>query len=186
MSEIILNFFGEKVLAEKDKIKNLSSLRKEISRLFFFSSQDASEILLTYSEDGDKIIIETEEDLKVFLKSKNKIIDLDISQQSQIYIDSLNRLKEEKSKDERILEDLVKKREELTKLKETKFEKDKKEIEEIKKKLFELSKKKETLQKKIKKGIKQIEKKFKENEKKIQEIQKKLGHDTKLIPLQKK
>ena len=95
MSKITLNFFGEKVLVEKNKIRNLSSLRKEISRLFFFSPQDASEILLTYNENGDKVVIENEEDLKVFLNSKNVIIDLDISQQSQIYIDSLNQIKEE-------------------------------------------------------------------------------------------
>ena len=73
MSKITLNFFGEKVLVEKNKIRNLSSLRKEISRLFFFSPQDASEILLTYNENGDKVVIENEEDLKVFLNSKNVI-----------------------------------------------------------------------------------------------------------------
>ena len=134
MSKIALNFFGEKVLVEKNKIRNLSSLRKEISRLFFFSPQDASEILLTYNENGDKVVIENEEDLKVFLNSKNATIDLDISQQSQIYIDSLNQIKEEKSKDEKVMEELLKKREELNKQKETKFAKDKKEIEDIKKK----------------------------------------------------
>ena len=189
MSKITLNFFGEKVLVEKSKIKNISSLRKEISRLFFFSPQDASEILLTYAENGDKILIENEEDLKVFLNSKNKIIDLDISQQSKIYLDSLNQIKEEKSKDEKLMEELIKKRDELNKSKETKFAKDKKELEEIKKKIVDLTKKKENLRKKIQKGMKQIEKKIQENEKKIQETQKRLGLEAKLkkaIPFQNK
>ena len=189
MSKIALNFFGEKVLVEKNKIRSLSSLRKEISRLFFFSPQDASEILLTYNENGDKVVIENEEDLKVFLNSKNATIDLDISQQSQIYIDSLNQIKEEKSKDEKVMEELLKKREELNKQKETKFAKDKKEINDIKKKITDLTKKKENLRKKIQKGMKQIEKKIQENEKKIKEMQKKLCIEAKLkksIPFQNK
>ena len=189
MSELTLNFFGEKVLIEKNRLNNLSSLRKEISRLFYFSLQDASEILLTYNDNGDKIIIENEEDLKVFLNSKIKILDLDISQHSQIYKDSLNQLKVENSKDKNIINELIKKREELNKLKKNKFAKEKKEIEEIKKKIFELSNKKNNLKKKIRKGIKQIEKKIKENDKKILEIQKKLCLQVKLeksIPFQNK
>ena len=45
MSKISLNFFGETILV--DKPKSLSSLRKEISELFCFSSEDAAEIILT-------------------------------------------------------------------------------------------------------------------------------------------
>ena len=55
MSKIALNFFGEIVSVEKPK--NLASLRNDIARLFFFSAQDAAEILLTYNDNGDKLII---------------------------------------------------------------------------------------------------------------------------------
>ena len=175
MSKITLNFFGEKISVEKNKVKNIPSLRNEISRLFLLSQQDASEIILTYNENGDKIIIENEEDLKIFFDSKIKTIDLDISQNSQIYKDSLNQLKDENLKDKKILEELLKKKDELKNLKETKFAKEKKEIEEIKKKILELKEKKETLKKKVKKGIHQIEKKIKENNKKIEEFEKKTG-----------
>ena len=168
MSKITLNFFGEKILIEKSKLKNLSSLRKEISNLFFLTPQDASEIVLIYKEEGDKLIIESEDDLKTFLNSKIKTIDLDISQSSQIYKDSLNQLKEENLKDKKALEEFLKKKEELSKLKETKFSKEKNEIEEICLKISELSNQKEKIKKKVKKGMKKIEKKIKENNKKIQ------------------
>ena len=69
MSKIALNFFGEIVSVEKPQ--SLASLRNDIARLFFFSSQDAEEILLTYNDNGDKLIISSDEDLKAFLNSKN-------------------------------------------------------------------------------------------------------------------
>ena len=175
MSKITLNFFGEKILIEKSKLKNLPSLRKEISNLFLFSPQDASEILLTYKEKDDKLIIESEDDLKAFLNSKIKAIDLDISQNSKIYKESLSQLKEDNLKDKNELDKFLKKKDELSKLKQTKFAKEKKEIKEISKKISELSNKRENIRKKVKKGMKQLEKQIKENEKKIRELQKKLG-----------
>ena len=126
MSKIILNFFGEKTLIERNKLNSVSSLRNEISRLYLFSPQDAAEILLTYNENGDKIIIVNDEDLKYFLESKVKTIDLDISQNSQIYKDSLNQLQEENQKDKKNLDELLKKKEELKKIKDTKFNEEKK------------------------------------------------------------
>ena len=126
MSKIILNFFGEKALIERNKLNSVSSLRNEISKLYLFSPQDAAEILLTYNENGDKIIIGNDEDLKFFLESKVKTIDLDISQNSQIYKDSLNQLQEENQKDKKTLDELLKKKEELKKIKDTKFNAEKK------------------------------------------------------------
>jgi hypothetical protein len=70
MSNIILNFFDEKISINKPK--NLSSLRKEISRVFFLNNQDAAEMLLTYKEKGKKLIIVNEEDFQNFFKSKNQ------------------------------------------------------------------------------------------------------------------
>ena len=76
MSKITLNFFGEKITVEKPK--SLSALRKDISRLFCFSAQDAAEIILTYNDNGDKAIIANDDDLKAFFNSKATMIDLDI------------------------------------------------------------------------------------------------------------
>ena len=173
MSKITLNFFGETISINQPK--NLSSLRNEISELFGFSSQDAAEILLTYKEDGDKIIISNDEDLKSFLNSKTTILDLDISQNSKIYKDNLNQLKEENIKDKKALEELLRKKEELNKLKKTKFISEEKELKEIQVKITELLKRKSEIRKKIFEETRQIEKDSNEISKQIQELQKKLG-----------
>ena len=173
MSKIALNFFGEIISIEKPY--NLDSLRKEISRLYCFSSQDAAEIILTYNENGDKLIISSDEDLKAFLNSKNSMIDLDISQSSQIYKDNLNQIKEETIKDKNTLEELLKKKDELNKLKETKFVSEREEIKKIQSKIMDLCKQKHQIRRKIMEGIKQIEKEKRENDKKIVELQKKMG-----------
>ena len=173
MSKIALNFFGEIISIEKPQ--NLASLRKEISRLFCFSSQDAAEIILTYNENGDKLIISSDEDLKAFLNSKNSMIDLDISQSSQIYKDNFNQIKEETIKDKNTLEELLKKKDELNKLKETKFVSEREEIKKIQSKIMDLCKQKHQIRRKIMEGIKQIEKEKRENDKKIAELQKKIG-----------
>ena len=173
MSKITLNFFGEKLTIEKPK--SLSALRSEISKLFLFSMQDAAEMLLTYNENGDKIVIENEEDLKAFLNSKVTTIDLDISQNSKIYQDNLNQLQEESLKDKKALDELIKYREELNKLKETKFAAERKEIKDIQAKIMELCNKKHQIRRKLFEGEKEIEKQIKENEIKIEELQKKMG-----------
>ena len=108
MSKITLNFFGEIITIEKPK--SLSSLRYNISRLFCFSAQEAAEIILTYKDNKDIKIIANDNDLKSFLNSEVKIIDLDISQNSKIYIDHLNQLKEESLRDKKCLEELLKKK----------------------------------------------------------------------------
>ena len=173
MSKITLNFFGETISVEKPK--NLLSLRNDIARLFCFSSQDAAEILLTYNNNGNKLFIESDEDLKTFFNSKITRIDLDISQTSKIFQDNLNQLKEDSLKDQKALDDLLKKREELNKLKETKFASEKNEMKEIQKKVMELLRKKNGIRRKIFEGIREIEKEKKEMDKKIAELQKKLG-----------
>ena len=173
MSKITLNFFGEIITVEKPK--SLSALRKDISRLFCFSAQDAAEIILTYNDNGDKAIIANDDDLKAFFNSKATMIDLDISQNSQIYKDNLNQLQEESLKDKKCLEELLKKKEEFKKLRQTKFEAERKEMKEIQAKINELSRKKIEIRKKILEGVRELEKQKKENDKKIMELQKKLG-----------
>jgi len=159
MSKITLNFFGEIISVEKPR--SLSSLRNDISRLFCFSTQDSAEIIITYNENGTKKIIANDEDLKTFLNSKVEIIDLDISQNSQIYKDSLNQIQEESSKDKTILENLLKKKEELEKLKETKFDTQRQEIKDIKAKILELHKKKKKSKRVFSKERKKLIKKKK-------------------------
>ena len=173
MSKINLNFFGEKLTIKKPK--NISDLRAQISQLFCFSPQDAQEILLTYNDNGDKVIIGNDEDLKAFLNSKIDTIDLDISQNSKIYKDNLNQLQEETLRDQKVLEELINHGNELDKLKETKFASERKEIKELQAKINELSLKKCQIRKKILEGVKQIENEKRENKKKIEELQKKMG-----------
>ena len=173
MSKITLNFFGETISINKPK--SLFALRSEISELFCFSPEDASEILLTYMENGNKKVISNDEDLKTFLESKTTLLDLDISQNSKIYKNNLNQLQEENLKDQKTLDELLKKREELTKIKETRFLPEKKELKEIQQKIVELLKKKSEIRKKMFESVRQIEKEIRENDKQIKELQKKLG-----------
>ena len=173
MSKIIIDFFGETIAI--DKPKTISSLRSEISKLFCFSQEDAEEMLLTYQENKNKKLILTDNDLENFLKTNKNIIYLDISEKSQIYKKNLNKLKEEKLNDKNILEELIKKNEELNKLKDSKFNAEKKELKEIESKIIELHKRKKEIKKYISKGMKKIEKKIKENNIKIEKFKKKLS-----------
>ena len=173
MEQIKLNFFGE--IISVDIPQDLSSLRKQISKLFSFSEQDASELLLTYIINDKKEIISNDEELKTFLNSKINIIDIDISQKSQIYQNNLNELKEQSEKDKKLLDDLIKQKQELIELKKTKFSSEETEIKEIIKQICELGKRKRQIRKTIKEGQMQLEKEQHEIEKKIIEIQKKLG-----------
>ena len=172
MSKIILNFFGEIFII--DKQENLQSLRKQISKIFFLNPIDAEEILLTYKENGHKSIISNKEDLIKFFNSNNNIIDLDFNQNSQIYKKNLNILAAEKKKDKTILDELFHKKEELIKLKETKFFKEKEEIKVLEEKIKELIKRKKKIKRIINKEKKQIEKRIREIDEKIENFQKKL------------
>ena len=140
MSEITLNFFGE--IFSVEKTNSLSSLRNEISTLLCLNPQDAAEIILTYkdNENEDKKIISNDNDLNAFFNSKAKVIDLDISQSSQIYKKNLDQLQEEKQKDKKDLDELLKKNDELEKLKETKLMPEKQELQSINLQISELFK----------------------------------------------
>ena len=172
-SKIILNFFGETVTISKPE--SLDALRESISKLFFFSPEDAKEILLTYNENGDRIMIENEEDLKSFLNSKITTIDLDISQTSQIYKKNMENIKQENEKDKLELESLLKRQEELDNIAEKEFAKDREEMGKIREQLMELRKKQHEIRIRIIQGKQKIHKEKIENNKKIAELQKKLG-----------
>ena len=170
---VTLNFFGEKVSLSSPQ--SLESLRNSISSLFYFSPEDAKEIILTYNENGDRLVIENDEDLKAFLNSAISTIDLDTSQTSQIYQKNLEYIKLEKEKDKVTLEKLLKKKEELEKKKQNQFKKEKEEIQKLKEKIMKLNKQKNQLRKKIIQGIRKINLERIENNKKIIQLQKKLG-----------
>ena len=172
-SNIILNFFGETVTIQKPE--SVDNLRETISKLFFFSPEDAKEILLTYNENGDKLMIENDEDLKAFLESKINTIDLDISQTSKIYKKSMENIKQENEKDKLELENLLKRQEDLNKMTETEFEKDREEIQKIKEQMLELKRKLHEKRLKIIQGKQKINKEKAENNNKINELKKKLG-----------
>ena len=172
VKKITLNFFGEEVQVKSPK--DLVSLRSKIAQVFLFSQSEASEILLTYNEEGDKVIIENEESYEIFLNSQINKIDLSISQSSQIYKENLDKIKKETEEDKKELEKLLKKNDEFKKLIEIKFDKEKKEINDIDFKINDLMKQKSSLKQKIKEGIQNLEKQKSENEKKIIELQKKL------------
>ena len=173
MSNLSLNFFGE--IIKVDKPKSLSSLRNEIAQLFGLDTQDATEIILNYDKNGEKATISNDEDLNTFLNSNITKINLDISQNSKIYKDNLDKLKKQNIKDKKDLEELLKKKKELKNLKETKFIPLKEELKDIESKLFALFQRKNDIKKTILEETKQIEKEEKENNHKIQEIKKKLG-----------
>ena len=153
-SKITLNFFGEIVTVPIPQ--SLDVLRKDISRLYFFSPEDAKEIVLTYNENGDIIMIQSDEDYNAFLKSNIDKIDLDISQTSKIFKKNLDIIKEENEKDKKDLETLIKKNEDLDKIKETEFSKEKEELKKIREEIMKLNKKKHALRKKIIEGTKKI------------------------------
>ena len=173
MSKIILDFFGE--INQIDKPKSLSSLRQEISRLFFFTKEDAEEILLYYNNRSkkEKVYIENEEDLNKFISTKIDTIYLDINQKSKIYIENLNKIKKETMTNKTKLEELLKKNDELKKLKETKFAKEKKELKAIEEKIKELTERKKQLNLVISKGMCKIGEEIKKNSKKIKKLKKK-------------
>ena len=170
---ITLNFFGEEVSIPSPQ--SLAALRTSISTLFFFSPEDAKEILITYNENGDRILIENEDDLKAFLKSEVNTIDLDISQTSKIYKKNMENIKQENEKDKLELENLLKRQEELDKIKQTEFSKEREEIKKIQEQILKLRKQKLGIRLNIMNGMKKLQLEKIENHKKIVELQKKLG-----------
>ena len=152
-------------------------MRNEISTLLCLNQEDTAEIILTYKdkENEDKKIISNDEDLNAFFNSKTTVIDLDISQSSQIYQQNLDKLQEEKQKDKKDLEELLKKNDELEKLKETKLMPEKQELQSINLQINELFKRKEELNNIILSETNQITQEQVENDKKIEALQKKLG-----------
>ena len=173
MSKITLNFFDESIQIKKPK--NSLSLRKDISEIFGWSSQDSKELILSYKIKGEKKCIINEEDLDVFKKSKSSHIDNDISQNSKIFKDNYNQLKEESLKDKKSLEELLKKKNELEKLKSIKLNSAKKKLIEINAKINDLKVKGMEVKKHLFSERKEFESKINEINKKINGLEHKLN-----------
>ena len=180
LKNIVLNFFDE--LIKVDIPKNLSDLRAKISQAFLFTPKDAEEIILTYNSDQKTIPIENEEDYKTFLNSKIEKIDLEISQNSKIYQENLNKIAEEVSEDKKKLELLIQRNNEIEQLKETKFIEEKKQIKDITEQINILINQKIQICNNIIEKYRNFEKEKIENEKQINELQKKLGMEITIFP----
>ena len=173
MKNISLDFFGEKVSIQMPT--SLASLRKAISDKFMFNPSDAAEVIISYAKDLGKKIIQTEQDFSNFIANKIGKIDLDISQDSRLYLENYNSLKKEKDENKKLLEECLKKDEELKKKKEETLKAEMEKISLIEKKIQKLTARKKKLEKKLKRSTKSLEKEQKENAKKIKVLKKKLG-----------
>ena len=173
MEKLVLNFFGEEITI--DTPKTLQKLKDEIASKFCFNPSDAAEILVSYFNDLKKVFIQTEQDFVEFVKKQIYKIDLDISQESQLYKNSMKQLEEENAQSKKTLEELLKKNTDLEAKKKKYLDEKAKQIKEIEIKIKALSKKKADLMKEVLKAKEKANKVIKTNQKKINEIQKKLG-----------
>ena len=173
MKKLIVNFFGEEITIETPK--SLTNLKQEISNNFCFSLTDASEILISYKKDLKKTFIETEQDFKNFVRKCIYKVDLDISQESQLFKKSIINLKEEIDNDKKELEMLIKKEEELKKKKEEINNENLKKIKEMREMIKELNREKYKLIKQFKKEKYEISGEISKIHIKIEELQVKLN-----------
>ena len=173
MNKLILNFFGEEITI--DTPKTLQNLKEEIASKFCFNPSDAAEILVSYFNDLKKIFIQTEQDFLDFIKKNIYKVDLDISQESQLYKTSMKKLQEETELDIKTLEQLIKANEEIENKKKIYVDEKTKQIKELDEKIKAINKQKIALMKETNKEKEKMNKEIKTNQKKIEELQKKLG-----------
>ena len=148
MNKISLNFFGEEVSIQIPN--SLTSLRKEIADKFMFNASDAAEIVLSYMKDFGKKIIQTEQDFANFLANKIAKIDLDISQDSKLYLKNLNSIQKENEEAKKELDECLQKKVTIKTAKEECLKEEMIKMKEIERKIRILLKQKTKLAKKMK------------------------------------
>ena len=128
MSNLILSFFDEEVFIKSPK--SFQELLSKISSSFLLNPEDAKELIITYEDKNHrKFKIKDEADYKSFLPKKITKINLDISQNSSIYIKEYKQ-QEETEANRQKLENLLKLENEIKKGEQEKM----KEINELMKK----------------------------------------------------
>lgn len=137
MRKITLDFFGEK----EDIILpfNLMNLRKAIEYHFLLSSIDANEIIIKYIKDSKSIIISNENIYNDFKRENINYIYLDISEESRIYLENLNQIKDKESLINQ-LEILKKEKKQIIEKSNLEMTRGKEKLISIKKKINELNK----------------------------------------------
>ena len=173
MKNISLNFFGEEVSINMPT--DLASLRQQISDKFMFSPSDAAEIVVSYVKDLGKKIIQTEQDFVNFISDKINKIDLDISQDSQLFKKNFNNLQKESEDNKKQLEEALKKRDEIKKRRETALKNRTDEIKKLEEQIQKMKEEKKKLQHLSKKEEKEFGKQENNLNKKIDKLQEKLG-----------
>ena len=189
MEKLTLNFFGE--VAEVPIPKSLDNLRQEISEKFAFSPSETADILISYIKDLGKKVIDTEKDFREFITNKIHNVDLDIKENSKLFIDNFNTLKAQAQSDHTILENLLKKKQCLNAEKKKIVDNEKKQIEIVNKEFKEAFKKKMELIKAMEQELKQLKQQQNLKIKEIQQTRKQLEKEenetnAKIIELQKK
>lgn len=110
---ITLSFFDEEVFIKCPK--SFTDLLNEISSSFLLNPEDTKELILAYEDrNHKKFKIKNEGDFKVFLSKKISKINLDISQNSSIYIKELKQ-QEEIETNKQKLDNLIKLESEIKK-----------------------------------------------------------------------
>ena len=189
MEKLTLNFFGEK--AEIPIPKSLDNLRQQISDKFAFSPSETADLLISYTKDLGQKIIDAEKDFREFISNKIPTIDLDIKEDSKLFVENLNTLKAQANSDHTQLENLLKKKQSLNVEKKKIVANEKKQVENVKKEYKEIINKKKELIKMMQKEIKQLKRQQTLKIKEIKQSRKKLLKEeketnSKIIELQKK
>jgi hypothetical protein len=168
-----LNLFGE--IISIDQPPNLFYLKQKISECYALKKSDVDELVLSYNKEAKSIYIENEDDYKAFLDSKITEIHIDITPINFEDRENLEVLNEEKTKDEKKFNELLKQNEDYKKLLSTKFISQKQKIIEINKQIQELFNKRKNLIQYIKSEKAKILKMKKNNDRTIADLGKKIG-----------
>ena len=168
-----LDLFGE--IISIDQPTNLFNLKQKISESYALKKSDVDELVLSYNKEAKSIYIENEDDYKAFLDSKITEIHIDITPINFEDRENLQILNEEKTKDEKRFNELLKQNEDYKKLLSTKFISQKQKIIEINKQIQELFSKRKNLIQYIKSEKAKILKMKKNNDRTIADLGKKIG-----------